>query len=302
MALPTINFSEEKDPGQVIHQSLSSIGFMQLKEFGIDQGLLRQVFEESRTFFGSDAGAKTRCNYRSATENFGYQGLLQENLDPTSPADLKETFTMRNILHACLSDDRWPSDSFKVTMTQFYNNVLDCVFRVQREMAKQLEVAEDYFSSAHSGQNITLRLLYYPAQTIEQVKEQQLGAGAHTDYGFMTFVFQDSVGGLQVLDCEDKWIDVPPSEDAAVVNCGDLLERWTNGVYRSTLHRVKPSTTGRARYSIAFFIDPDSDTEVSPLSSCITDNNPCQFATVTAGKHIQDKLDASHKERFVQQS
>lgn len=298
MTLPVIPFYPHPAPAQAIHKSLSQSGFMQISDIGIEPTLLAEVYAVSRVFFTGDQQTKSRCGYRSAQENFGYQGLLEENLDPTAPADIKETFTMRNILTACPEDQRWPSVAFKELMQAFYAQVLQASYALQRVMAKQLGEAEDFFVRVHNGENISLRLLYYPAQDANSVSEGQLGAGAHTDYGFLTLLFQDNVGGLQVLGSDNTWMDVPPEDGAVVVNSGDLLERWTNGTYRSTLHRVMPRTNGQDRLSIAMFIDPDTPTMVTPLNSCVTEDQPCRFDAITAGEHIQTKLAASHKARF----
>ena len=300
MSLPVIPFYSHPDPAQAIHDSLSGLGFMQISDIGIEPALLAKVFTMSREFFCGDKAVKARCRYQSAQENFGYQGLFEENLDPAAPADIKETFTMRNILAACPADRRWPSVAFKVLMQQFYAEVLRAAHEIQRVMARKLGEQEHFFTRAHNGENISLRLLYYPAQDQNTVSDGQLGAGAHTDYGFLTLLFQDNAGGLQVLNNEKSWMDVPPEQGAVVVNSGDLLERWTNGTYRSTLHRVMPRTNGRDRLSIAMFIDPDTATKVTPLAGCVNSNSPAKYPTVTAGEHIQAKLAASHKARFTQ--
>ena len=119
-----------------------------------------------------------------------------------------------------------------------------------------------------------------------QVKEGQLGAGAHTDYGMLTLLFQDKIGGLQVFD-KGVWLDVDPIEDTIVVNTGDLMERWTNGRFKSTLHRVQPRIGASPRSSIAVFVDPDTDTPVEVLASCIDEDHPARFEPITAGEHIQ---------------
>lgn len=299
MSIPVIPFYKHPEPAQAIHESLSQSGFMQISDIGIAPELLSAVYDASRAFFGGDKDTKARCRYRSAQENFGYQGLLEENLDPTAPADLKETFTMRNILNDCPADERWPDAAFKTLMQAFFKEALRATHEIQRVMAVHLGEEEDFFTRVHTGEVISLRLLYYPAQDANAVNAGQLGAGAHTDYGFLTLLFQDDVGGLQVLSKDDEWIDVPPEEGAVVVNSGDLLEQWTNGIYRSTLHRVKPQTGGKDRLSIAMFIDPDSATEVTPLDSCVTPERPAKYPTVTAGEHILAKLAASHKARFA---
>ena len=121
-----------------------------------------------------------------------------------------------------------------------------------------------------------------------------MGAGAHSDYGLTTFLFQDSVGGLEICDQNGNWEDIEPDNSVVLINSGDLLERWTNGKYRSTHHRVKPMTRGRDRFSIAFFVDPDSDTEIKVLENFIDADTPRKFRDINAGEYIQRKLENSH--------
>lgn len=298
MSIPVIDFAKHNNPGKRIDESLSNVGFMMLKNIGIDNQLLQQVYQASKEFFHQPSQFKQQFLYQSAEENFGYQGVMEENLDPNAPADVKETFTMRNILSNQLADDRWPSAEFKSLMQAFFKNALDTAYELQRTMAKHLELDEAFFTRSHSGQNVSLRLLYYPPIDAKDVEKHQMGAGAHTDYGFLTLLFQDDVGGLQVLDKTENWVDVTPLKDGIVINCGDLLEQWTNCKYKSTVHRVKSRTDTRERLSIAVFIDPDTETLVETLPSCISPDNPRRFDPITAGEHLKMKLDASHKERF----
>jgi isopenicillin N synthase-like dioxygenase len=300
MTLPLVDFAHTADPGASIDAGLADYGFLRLANIGIEPDELDEVFATSAAFFRSDAAFKRQFLYRSAVENFGYQGLLEENLDPTAPADLKETFTMRNILRSPLGDERWPSPQFREVMTRFYAHALSCAHDIQRRMAEPLGVPEDFFVRVHSGETVTLRLLYYPSSGAPQPDPAQLGAGAHTDYGFLTLLFQHGVGGLQVMDSQGNWIDVPPRGDAVVVNSGDLLEHWTNGKYKSTLHRVIAKTGDRDRLAIAMFLDPDADTVVEVLPSCVSPDNPARFAATSAGAHLQSKLEATHKGRFAQ--
>lgn len=299
MSLPVIDFLGSAQPGNAIDHSLRELGFMQLTQLGINPQRVRDVFAASHAFFTGPQTLKDSCRYRSAEENFGYQGMLAENLDPNAPADLKETFTMRNILAKPLPDERWPSPAFAQLMTQFFGETLAAAHRVQRAIALELGQEEDFFSRAHTGISCSLRLLYYPTTGAEQVASTQMGAGAHTDYGFMTLLFQDPVGGLQVINRNGDWMDVPPIDNAIVVNSGDLLERWTNGAYRSTVHRVKPRIGQRERLSIAMFIDPDPETPVAVLPSCVSATHPSRYPATTAGEHLLEKLRATHKGRYA---
>jgi isopenicillin N synthase-like dioxygenase len=308
MKVPVIDFQgydegKTSSPASLSNEvelALSKIGFMSVTNLGIDKQLLDSVFAASRTFFSSDASSKMACAYQSASENFGYQGLCEEHLDPTKPADLKETFTMRDVLNHSPDDSRWPSVEFKNLMHDFYQACINGANKVQRVLAQTLDVDSEFFVRHHSGENITLRLLYYPDTYADEIADAQMGAGAHTDYGLLTLLFQDEVGGLEVRDADDVWQAVDYVESAIIVNSGDLLERWTNGRYRSTWHRVKPKIGQQERYSIAIFVDPDSATPVAVLDSCTDEDHPAQYSPITAGEHLQQKIQASHADKFEQ--
>ncbi|MDP5053335.1 MAG: isopenicillin N synthase family oxygenase, partial [Congregibacter sp.] len=264
MKVPVIDcdasLRSDLDVAQDIDTALSEVGFMAVRNLGVTPERIQEIFSTSRRFFGAATEHKQRFAYAAAMENFGYQGLGEESLDPSRPGDLKESFTMRNLLADRVAAQRWPDESFRASASTFYQEALAAAQRLQRLLALALDVPLDYFVAQHGGENITLRLLHYPPVTSNMIDLEQMGAGAHTDYGMLTLLFQDAVGGLQVQSEDGAWHDVPPRPDAIVINAGDLLERWSNGRYRSTWHRVLPRQQGAERFSIALFVDPDSDT------------------------------------------
>lgn len=284
----------DADVARDIDAALRNVGFMAVRNLGVSPDRIRELFATARQFFEGSDELKQRCAYAAASENFGYQGLGQESLDPSRPADLKETFTMRNLLAESVGANRWPSAEFSESVSVFFREALAAAQRLQRLLALALEMPSEYFVDLHNGENITLRLLHYPAVSSSMVNAEQMGAGAHTDYGMLTLLFQDAVGGLQVQSENGDWHDVPPRPDAIVINSGDLLERWSNGRYRSTLHRVLPQQRSVERYSVALFVDPDSDTLVEALDSCVAEGEPARFPPITAGEHVQAKIEATH--------
>ncbi|MFM2067799.1 MAG: hypothetical protein RLZZ584_2708, partial [Pseudomonadota bacterium] len=114
----------------------------------------------------------------------------------------------------------------------------------------------------------------------------QIGSGAHTDWGGITLLAQDSAGGLQVRGDDGRWLDAPPVDGSFVVNLGDLMQRWTNDLYRSNLHRVVNTASGLDRYSIAYFYDIDYHARVEVLPGCASAERPARYAPITAGAHI----------------
>jgi isopenicillin N synthase-like dioxygenase len=275
--------------------ALEHHGFMYVRGLEL-QALVPAAFGTARRFFAADEAAKQRCSYRGIHANFGYQGLEIESLDPANLPDLKETFTMRNALGLAGDDPRWPDPDFRDQALQFYAAALRAAHGLLAIMARALGLPGGFFTPLHGGENVTLRYLHYPAG-LPRRDPQQLGAGEHTDYGAITLLFQDDVGGLEVRDRNGRWLAAPPLEGCTVINTGDLMERWTNGRFCSTPHRVRPIDGARDRYSIAMFVDPDSDVRVECIASCVTPERPARYTPISAGEHLYQRIAATHEAR-----
>jgi isopenicillin N synthase-like dioxygenase len=276
-----------------VSKALSQSGFMYVRGHGLDPALIGRAFAIAGRFFAHPVARKTEFAYGSVEANFGYQGIEGESLDPTSKPDLKEAFTMRNARAWATHADRWPDPEFRDMALELYDVSLAAACRILAILAASLDLPSHFFAERHLGENVTLRFLHYPANLPSRFPDQ-LGAGAHTDYGSITLLFQDDVGGLELLGADGAWRFAPPVADAIVINTGDLMERWTNGRFRSTVHRVKPITGNRDRFSIALFVDPDSAVQVECIESCITPGAPARYAPITAGEHIRQKIEATH--------
>ncbi|MGY0216370.1 isopenicillin N synthase family dioxygenase [Endozoicomonadaceae bacterium StTr2] len=300
--VPEIDFSSysENHPDSLktlalqVYEALSVYGFMAVSNIGIEASLQQRLFEVSKAFFRRPYAQKQQYAYGRAEEDSGYLALYQERLDPDTPADEKESFSICHILSRLNETHRWPSAELRNVMADFYRAAMTGAVKLQRVLACALETDPDFFVNRHSGSRTTMRTIYYPSPSPEPADSEQLGAGVHTDYGMFTFLFQDGVSGLEILDKDDKWIGVSPARDKIIINTGDLMERWTNGVFRSTRHRVRMNPDSEPRYSAAIFFDPDDDTVVETLPSCINDSRPNRFPPITAGEHILGKIKAAH--------
>jgi isopenicillin N synthase-like dioxygenase len=154
-----------------------------------------------------------------------------------------------------------------------------------------LGLDESYFDKDFAEPVATLRLLHYDKRQSEPEKGIY-ACGAHSDYGMATLLLTDEHPGLQIYH-KGEWIDVPPRPHSFVVNLGDMLQIWTNGRYKSTLHRVLTSSEYE-RYSIPFFYDPHFETVVDCLPTCTSDNNPPKYTSTTAGQHLVSKYKETH--------
>ena len=124
----------------------------------------------------------------------------------------------------------------------------------------------------------------------------QLGCGAHTDYGAITLLLPDGNPGLEVRRRDGTWLKVRAPAGALVVNLGDMLARWTNDRYISTPHRVISPTTA-PRYSVPVFVNPDYDAVVSCVPSCVTEERPCRYEPVVAGEYLVSRFDDTYPYR-----
>lgn len=275
---------------QEISKAAHEVGFIYLKNFGMSDDLLEAAFTVAHSLFNSDEKLKVPFNVEL---NHGYGKMQGEALDPSKPADLKETFTSRNLGNLPSGPELWPNPQFEAFMRVFHKRVRKISSDVMSAFALALDLEPDFFEDKHTGLTQTLRLLHYPPA--EAVSEGQLGAGAHTDYGTLTVLFQDHVGGLEVQTLEGEWIPAPPIPGTVVINTGDLIARWSNDCFKSTPHRVVPSPAARenGRQSIAFFSDPDPDVLIETFPSCVSAENPAKYGPITAGEHVQERILAS---------
>ena len=173
-------------------------------------------------------------------------------------------------------------------MERYYDLMFNLSLIVIEILAAGLPYGPNVFDEFTSNDAVaSLRLLHYPPQTSDAAN--QLGAGAHTDFGAITLLLQDDIGGLQVWDGMGKvWIDVTPNKNAYVVNVGDMLQMWTAGKYKSAMHRVI-NRSKRDRYSVPFFFDGNNDCLLKPL-----DGSPVVGEPLTVEGHMRERFSSTY--------
>ncbi|PZQ50810.1 MAG: isopenicillin N synthase family oxygenase [Rhodovulum sulfidophilum] len=308
-ALPVIDVSglSSSDPadrarvGAALRAACLDKGFFYCVGHGVPAGLIEAVFAETRALFDQPEPAKLAIEKTKSFANRGYERLRGQTLEAGAPADLKEGFYIGTELP--LDDPRvaarrfnrgpnlWPADlpGFRPTMAAYFAAMSELGARLMRGIALSLDLPEEHFAAFSRDPLATLRLLHYPPQP-EDAAENEKGAGAHTDFGGLTLLLQDEVGGLQVFDnARGAWIHADPVPGAFVVNLGDMIARWTNDHYRSTLHRVV-NASGRERYSVPFFFTGNPDHEVSSLFP----DEAAKYPPTTVEAHIRSMYDKTY--------
>jgi isopenicillin N synthase-like dioxygenase len=299
-------------------------GFFFVVNHGVARDVVDAMFAASSDFFSLPDDAKRTVVQDE--NNRGWTPHGEETLDPKhqTTGDSKEGYY---IGRECEDDEiglplrgknRWPDESslglraFRAPMTAYYDACASLARRVMPALATALGLASSFFDDKFTRPTALLRPLRYAA-TASDPAAGVFAAGAHSDYGVLTILATDGTPGLQIHDAraaaaaaasasasasasggsEEAWVPVPAVADAFVCNVGDLCERWTNGVFKSTRHRVVTTGAG-VRLSAAFFWEPNFETDVSPLRECVSEENPARFEPTTYGAYILGKYAETH--------
>ena len=259
------------DPAGVaraLHAASQDLGFIYIKGHGIPEEVISAARETAYAFFRSPEDLKATVTV--SPKHRGWLGHGGAKMQDDAKADLKESFiwgyqddagdTPED--HPLRGANRWPDflPEMQDHAMAYFRHAHDVAHHLMRGFALGLDLPGDFFLRTATRPLSRASFVYYPAQP-EELGSEQFGVGPHTDFGVLTVLCQDSVGGLQVEDVNGDWIHAPPIEGTLVVNVADLLARWTDGAYKSTPHRVVNSS-GRERLSLVLAFDPDPETLV----------------------------------------
>lgn len=306
-SLPIIDISplygDEPDAWQAVAEQIDRAcrqwGFFYIKGHPIGPARIDEVLGNAQRFFALPVEEKLKIDITQTRHHRGYGAVATEQLDPTKPSDLKETFDMGLHLPAdhpevltekpLRGPNRHPNLSgWEALMEQHYRDMQALAQTLLRAMTLALGIERDFFDTRFNEPVSVLRLIHYPPRDTASCAEQQ-GAGAHTDYGCITLLYQDAAGGLQVRNVNGQWIDAPPIDGTFVVNLGDMMARWSNDRYLSTPHRVI-SPLGTDRYSMPFFAEPHPDTLIQCLPGCQDDAHPPKYPTTTCAEFLLSRF------------
>ncbi|MBV8537975.1 MAG: isopenicillin N synthase family oxygenase [Alphaproteobacteria bacterium] len=316
-SIPVIDLAGADTPAgaqrtaEAIHRACRETGFFYVSSHGVPPALIAAQFEAARQFFALSDAEKMALHMRNSPSTAGYEPIGGQVLDSQddkaemAPADLKEGFYagpdfpddhplvgrhIRNFGH-----NQWPLSlpQFRPQMLAYLEAVRALGDRLLTLLAVSLELESGWFMPFFAEPTCTLRIIHYPPHPANAAANQ-LGAGAHTDWGGITMLAQDDTGGLEVRTTAGDWIEATPIPDTFIINLGDLMMRWTNGLYRSTMHRVKNKRPGIDRYSVPFFYGPSPDSVIEPIPTCVDAEHPRQFATCTAAEHTYEMFKRSY--------
>jgi isopenicillin N synthase-like dioxygenase len=289
---------------RLLRKACTTTGFFYISNHGIDADLIKNTFAESKRFFASPPEMKNRVHICNNAIFRGYDGPGTEALNRASGGDNKESMYMGVDLapdHPLvlagtphLGPNQWPDwlPGWRESIERYFSAVERLARRLIAGLALSLDLPWTYFEDAFADGMLAVRLLHYPPHP-DANPQNAVGAGAHTDFGAMTVLAQDEIGGLEVRLPSGQWIAAAPVAGTFVVNIGDLMARWTNDIYTSTLHRVLNRSAGD-RYSIAFFTNAGFHTPIKCLPTCSSSDRPPRYPATTAGGHLVEMKSRSY--------
>ncbi len=300
--------------GRQVDEICRTTGFLAIANHGIGAETIDRVWTMTRAFFDLSAEEKQKARAPYPGYPYGYLGpgteALAKSRNVDTPPDLKESFnggplsvpagmTDKEALGFCYADTIWPDApaDFSAAWQGYYRAMEDLAARIMRVFATALGMPEQFFDAYVDAPISALRALNYPEQTVAP-KPDQLRAGAHTDYGSLTILLPEAGSkGLEIITPDGNWTPIPPVPGAFVINIGDLMARWTNERWISTVHRVvnPPAEEGgmNRRQSLAFFHQPNWFAEIACLPSCLAAGETAKYPPVLSGPYLMSKFKAT---------
>lgn len=301
----------KRDVARQVHEVCRRTGFLAVSGHGVSEQTITRAWDAARCFFDLPLERKLRVKMLYEGYPYGYSPLqgeaLAQSLGDATPPDLKESFNIGPLEQKArvekdpdaafrYATNIWPDEpaGFREAATGYYRALSELAAHVTRIFALALDLPENHFDAFIDDPISAMRMLNYPHASAPP-RSGQLRAGAHCDYGSVTILLADAApGGLEIRSPEGGWISVPVVPGAFIVNLGDLMARWTNDRWVSTLHRVvnpPPDHSGSTRrQSFAFFLQPNWDAEIRCIPTCLASGESPKYPPVRSGEHLMQKF------------
>ena len=290
---------DRKRVARAIRSACIDIGFFYVTGHGFKPAELDAVLAQGRKFFGLPLAEKMKVLSQDIdTPGFVRTGGIDPEKNRDKVVDIKERFSVTRELRpgeqirldSRIGRTQWPAretlSAFEPTLKGYVARLEDVTAALNHAFALSLDLEEVFFDPLYGRPDITLTFNFYPPVDPAALKATQWSSSPHADYSAFTVLLQDSSGGLQARNSAREWIEVIPKAGTFVVNVGNLLERWTNDLYKSTLHRALHVGTD-PRISAALFVYPDGDTVVRCIHTCQGPNNPPRYEEVTTAEYVR---------------
>ncbi len=317
-AIPILDVSKLRDGSLAgvtsvaaeLRDYLENVGFLYIKGHDVPRQSVEAVREAGKRFHALPLEEKLKIKM---DKNFrGYIPINTSTIVTSSVAKVTKPNQSESLMlmHEVAADDpaalaekplqgpnQWPDEAavpgFRATIETYVAQMNALGRQMLDAITLALGMPRGSIAPHFEKPTTFLRLLHYPTQREE---DGLFGSAPHTDYGFITLLAQDDVGGLEVKNKAGDWIAAPPIADTFVMNVGDILARWSNDRFVSTPHRVI-NRSGRERYSQPFFFDPNMETNIEVLPSCISPGGKAKYEPVVYGDYLMERIDKNYQGR-----
>lgn len=317
MGIPVIDLKDVdiNDPESEVTQkavrelfkAATNSGFFYVKNHGVGRDLVDRQFTLAKQLLSLSDEIKQKYNVRNFFGFRGFDKINGQQLDPNAKPDLKEGYYCGKnypqdhpyaiAKYQNYGPNQWPIElpECESICLEYIDEMYKLSDFIMKLLALSLSLPSNYFDASSQDPMGTLRMIRYPSHP-KDADELTFGAGAHTDWGSVTILAQDQIGGLEVCMPDGTWVKASPIEDTFVVNLGDMIPKWTNGLYHSNPHRVRNVySNGEYRYSIPFFYEPDYHAVISPVPGTLKENEIPKFEPCTVGEHLEQMYNRSYK-------
>lgn len=291
--------------GAKVRHIQQTIGFWAVINHGVNWQLLENAYAQLTQFFALSDEEKN--SYRINDLSLGYvppksTTYVTSVINENTKKDLNETLIlaldrpddhpMVKAKTRFVGPNQWPDglDGFREAIAAYQTDIRKLGEKLLPVFATALELPADYFDPFFKEPIMWSRNAHYPAVEPE---ENQFGIAPHSDHSFLTMLPTTEVPGLQIRTQSGDWVDAKYIKEGILVNTGEFLNRWTNGRFIPTPHRVLPPE--KDRYSIATFFNPSADTIATPLPTCVSETNPARYDPVSMMEYVSWYVDENYK-------
>lgn len=285
---------------QTVGSALQDIGFFALENHGVDHGLIDRAYGLAQNFFELPEATKRSYERLDWHGQRGFTSFGREHAKDSKAPDLKEFWHVGreqwkrpggngdSRLH-----NLWPKElpEFRTTMLELYSAMDRCSFSVLEACAEYIGERTDLFTSIADDGDTILRVIHYPP-VAKDADPASVRAAAHEDINLITLLCEATTGGLELLQRDGSWRPVHALRGHIIVDSGDMIQNMTNGVLKSTTHRVvNPDNSRDRRFSMPFFVHPRGEASLSPLAGCIQRQGGKKlYPDITAGEYLAQRL------------
>lgn len=277
--------------------ALSELGFFALVNHGVEHRIIDAAYGSAEAFFALSEDTKLQYADPQLKGQRGFTQFGQEHAKDSSAPDLKEFWHVGRAEDVAGEVDYpnniWPREvpQFRPVMSTLFQQLEACALHLMEACGLYLNQSERFFATQVSEGQTILRIIHYPPIPTDITPDSQRAA-PHEDINLITLLCEATTPGLELLKPDGTWLPIQPIPGQIIVDTGDMLQSLSNGVLKSTTHRVvNPNSSRDRRFSMPFFVHPRPDFDLTPLPDCVErTGGELLYPTQTAGEYLQTRL------------